>query len=274
MGLLVILYMKYRLSGGKLQFHFENKLLFMTILICAGEGSSIKRKENTMEALNRYLDHAVLKPEMTRDEAVAAIELGIEYKVRTVCVRPCDIELAAGMCRGTETEVSCVLSFPHGTNPSSVKAEEARQYIAMGTDEIDMVANYGYIRSGLWDLVEADIRAVSAVTKPAGIPLKVIFETSQLTQEEIRRTTEICIKAQADFVKTSTGFYGEGATEEGVRTMVETAAGRIKVKPSGGIRTKEQAQKFVDMGVHRLGNGYSSTKAICEGVENTSEGSY
>ncbi len=225
-------------------------------------------------SLNRYLDHAVLKPEMTREEAVEAIKLGIDYKVKTVCVRPCDISLAAEMCKGTETEVSCVLSFPHGTNPSAVKAEEARQYIAMGTDEIDMVANYGYIRSGLWDEVEKDIRAVSDVTVPAGIPLKVIFETSQLTGEEISKTVEICIRAKADFVKTSTGFYGEGATEEAVKVMVDTAAGRIKIKPSGGIRTKEQARKFVSMGVHRLGNGYSSTKAICDGTENTSEGSY
>jgi deoxyribose-phosphate aldolase len=223
---------------------------------------------------NRYLDHAVLKPEMTREEAVAAIQLGIDYKVRTVCVRPCDISMAAEMCKGTETEVSCVLSFPHGTAPSSVKTEEARQYIAMGANEIDMVVNYGYIRSGLWDEVKKDIEAVSTVTGPAGIPLKVIFETSQINDSQIRKTTELCIEAKADFVKTSTGFYGEGATEEGVKAMVETGAGRIKVKPSGGIRTQEQAQKYIDMGVHRLGNGYSSTKAICEGTENTSTGNY
>ncbi|MDC7224175.1 MAG: deoxyribose-phosphate aldolase [Spirochaetales bacterium] len=224
--------------------------------------------------VNRYLDHAVLKPEMTREEAKAAIQLGIDYKVRTVCVRPCDIALAAEMCGGTETEVSCVLSFPHGTNPSAVKAEEARQYIALGAHEIDMVANYGFIRSALWDEVEADIKAVTDITGPAGIPLKVIFETSQLTTEQIKKTTEICIKAKADFVKTSTGFYGEGATVEGVRAMVEAADSRIKIKPSGGIRTTEQAQMFIDMGVHRLGNGYTSTKAICEGTENTSGESY
>ncbi|MDC7218523.1 MAG: deoxyribose-phosphate aldolase [Spirochaetales bacterium] len=224
--------------------------------------------------VNRYLDHAVLKPEMTREEAVAAIQLGIDYKVRTVCVRPCDIALAADMCKGTETEVSCVLSFPHGTAPSPIKAEEARLYIELGTNEIDMVANYGYIRSGLWEEVEKDIKAVSDVTGPAGIPLKVIFETSQLTTEQIAKTTEICIKAKADFVKTSTGFYGEGATIEGVQTMLDSAKGRIKVKPSGGIRTTEQAQNYIDMGVHRLGNGSGSTPAICDGTENTTTGSY
>jgi deoxyribose-phosphate aldolase len=224
--------------------------------------------------VNRYLDHAVLKPDMTQDEAKAAIQLGIDYKVRTVCVRPCDIKLAAQMCRGTETEVSCVLSFPHGSNPTKVKAFEAKEYIAMGTNEIDMVANYGFIRSGLWDLVEADIKAVVDVAKPAGVLVKVIFETSQLTIEEIKKTTEICISAGADFVKTSTGFNGEGATIEGVKAMLDTAAGRIMVKPSGGIRDKAKAEMFIDMGVHRLGNGSTSTEAICEGIENKSGGTY
>ena len=83
-----------------------------------------------VENINRYLDHAVLKPELTREEARQAIQLGIDFAVRTVCVRPCDIELAAAMCRGTETEVSCVLAFPHGCTTSAVKAAEAKQYVA------------------------------------------------------------------------------------------------------------------------------------------------
>ena len=119
---------------------------------------------------------------------------GIDYKVKTVCVRPCDIDMAAAMCQGTETEVSCVLSFPHGTSPSQIKAAEAQLYIQKGAHEIDMVANYGYIRSKLWDEVEKDIRAVSEITQNAGVPLKVIFETSQLTVEEIAQATECAIR--------------------------------------------------------------------------------
>jgi len=215
--------------------------------------------------INRYLDHAVLKPEMTRQEAIEAIQLGIDYKVRTVCVRPCDIELAVAMCKGTETEVSCTLAFPHGCTSSAVKAEEAKLYIAAGVHEIDMVVNFGFVRSRMWEAVVADIRAVTDVARPAGIPIKVIFETSYLTIEEIKRTTECAIEAGADFVKTSTGFAGAGATVEGVQAMLETAQGRIKVKASGGIRNRQQAEMFVEMGVMRLGNGYSSTKVICEG---------
>lgn len=216
---------------------------------------------------NRYLDHAVLKPEMTQEEAREAIRLGIDYRVKTVCVRPCDIDMAVEMCKGTETEVSCVLAFPHGTTLSQVKAYEAQLYIEKGVSEIDMVANYGYIRSGLWDEVEKDIRAVADVTRKAGVGLKVILETSQLNTEEIAKATECAIRAGADFVKTSTGFYGAGATPEAVEAMVRASRGRIQVKASGGIRNAEQAKMFLDMGASRLGNGYSSTPVICGKAE-------
>ncbi len=225
----------------------------------------------TVQDIHRYLDHAVLQPEMTRQKAIEAIQLGIDYKVRTVCVRPCDIELCAEMCRGTETEVSCVVAFPHGCTSSLVKADEARRYIAAGTNEIDMVVNFGYVRSALWDDVVADIRAVTDIARPAGVLVKVIFETAYLTIPEIRRTTECAIEAEADFVKTSTGFGGQGATVEAVQAMLDTARGRIKVKPSGGIRDRARAEMFIEMGAERIGNGYSSTEAICAGAVATSD---
>ncbi len=213
--------------------------------------------------INRYLDHAVLKPELSRKETVDAIQLGIDYRVRTVCVRPCDIEVAAEMCAGTETDVSCVLSFPHGCNPTELKAQEAELYIRKGTKEIDMVANYGWIRSGMFDEVEKDIRAVVEVVKTKGVLLKVIFETGMLELDQVAEATEAAVRAGADFVKTSTGFNGGGATEEAVKTMIETAKGRIKVKASGGIRSPEQANAFISLGCERLGNGFSSTPVIC-----------
>ena len=213
--------------------------------------------------INRYLDHAVLKPDMTRAEALAEMRIGVEYKVRTICVRPADIPLAVELCKGTETEVSCVLAFPHGTALNTSKADEAKRYVEMGVAEIDMVVNYGFIRSGLWAELEADIRAVTDVARPAGVKVKTIFETATLTLDEVARATEVAIAAQADFVKTSTGFGGEGATEDGVRTMLATAAGRIEVKPSGGIRDRERAEMFIAMGATRLGVGASSTPGIC-----------
>lgn len=217
------------------------------------------------EPLNRYLDAAVLKPEMSREEAAEAIRECIRTEARTACVRPCDIALAKELCAGTATEVCVVLGFPHGDQLSASKADEARRYVELGVAEIDMVVNIGLVRSHDWPGVTADIAAVSQVTEPAGVPLKVIFETSYLSLEEIARATECAIAARAQFVKTSTGFGGEGATEAGVRTMLETAAGRIQVKPSGGIRDRGRAELFLRMGAHRLGVGYASCAKILAG---------
>jgi len=215
--------------------------------------------------LARYLDAAILKPETTRDEFNVAVKTCTDLKAWSVCVRPCDITPAKALCQGTETKVCVVLGFPHGCQLTASKVDEARRYIELGVDEIDMVANYGWAKSALWEEVEADITAVVEVCKAAGVPLKVIFETAQLAPEETKRLTEICAKVGADFVKTSTGFNGEGAREEDVRLMLETAAGRCKVKPSGGIRDAARAQMFVDIGVHRLGVNWSSCVAICGG---------
>jgi deoxyribose-phosphate aldolase len=218
------------------------------------------------ETINRYLDHAVLKPDLTRADAIDWIKQGIEYKVRTVCVRPCDIDLAVELTKGTDTAVSCVLAFPHGTHCTESKVAEAALYVAKGVAEIDMVANYGWIKSELWDDVRRDIESVVQVAHAKNVLVKVIFETAQLTLEQIAKHTEICIAAKADFVKTSTGFNGEGATVEAVECMLKTAAGRIKVKPSGGIRDAQRAEMFVAMGCHRLGVNGSSTPAICDGT--------
>ncbi|MDR3182011.1 MAG: deoxyribose-phosphate aldolase [Planctomycetaceae bacterium] len=215
--------------------------------------------------ISRYLDHAVLVPQMPRDEAVDNIKKGIEYKVKTVCVRPCDIDIAKQLTAGSETKVSVVLGFPHGTQLPESKIAEAELYCKKGVSEIDMVANYGWIRSGLWNEVRADIKGVVDAAHKSGVLVKVIFETAQLNTEQIVKTTEICIEAGADFVKTSTGFNGDGAKEEDVDTMLRTAKGRIKVKPSGGIRAYDRAKMFVDKGVDRLGVNGTSSPAICDG---------
>lgn len=213
--------------------------------------------------LNKYLDHAVLAPNLSREEASELIRLGINYKVKTVCVRPCDIDLAVEMCKGTETMLCCGLGFPHGNICTESKLAEAELYCKKGVAEIDMVANYGWIRSGLWDEVLAEIKSIVDIAHRHDLILKVIFETGHLNLEQIAKSTEICIQAKADFVKTSTGFYGEGASEEVVDCMIKIAAGRIKVKPSGGIRDAEKAQMFINMGAARLGVNGASTPAIC-----------
>lgn len=215
--------------------------------------------------INRYFDAAVLKPEMTEKEVREAIQNCIDCESYSVCVRPCDIDLAMSMCKGTNTVVSCVLDFPHGDSTPEGKAALAHLYAAKGVAEIDMVMNYGYARSGKWDEVKAGIEAVVKAAHEYKVDVKVIFESCLLTIEQIAKATEVCIEAGADFVKTSTGFSLSGASEEAVQIMLNTSAGRIKVKPSGGIRDYEKAKKFVDMGADRLGIGFGSAQAICDG---------
>lgn len=226
--------------------------------------------------LARALDAALLKPEMTRAEILEALDLCLRHNTRTACVRPCDIVAARERLDGSEVGVCAVLGFPHGDQLSVSKADEARRYVDLGVDEIDMVANYGHARSGLWEEVTADIAAVTAITKPAGVPLKVIFETACLDPDAIRRLVEASVAAGAQFVKTSTGFGGGGATEEIVGIMLATAAGRIKVKPSGGIRDAATARRFLGMGAHRLGVGHTSVPVICgtHGAAHADSGPY
>jgi len=217
--------------------------------------------------ISRYFDSAVLKPNMSEEEVKAAIQVSIDTDSYSVCVRPCDIDLAVEMCKGTNTVVSCVLDFPHGDSTAEGKAALAELYAAKGVAEIDMVMNYGYARSGKWEEVKKGIEGVVAAAKKYKVGVKVIFETCALTVEEIKKATEVCIEAGADFVKTSTGFAASGASEEAVQTMLEASGGRIKVKPSGGIRNYETAKKYVDMGVDRLGIGFGSALAIVNGEE-------
>lgn len=214
--------------------------------------------------ISRYLDHAILNPELTNEQIKASIEEAISYEAQTVCVRGSDVPLAVKMCQGTSTNVCCVLDFPYGYGGREAKAALAEIYAKQGAKEIDMVINYGFAKSGDWDEVEAEIKAVSDQAHKNGAIVKVIFETAQLTVDEVKKATKASISAGADFVKTSTGYNGEGATEEIVKVMLETAKGKIKVKPSGGIRSYERAKLFVDMGADRLGVGMNSTKKICE----------
>jgi len=220
-----------------------------------------------MEKIARYFDSAILKPDYTREKVIEEIKNSISFDSRTVCVRGCDIDLALELTKGTNTGVSCVLDFPYGYGGIEAKAAMAEIYARKGVEDIDMVMNYGYALGGDWDVVEAEIRAVCEAAHPHGAVVKVIFETSQLTIEQVKKATEVCISAGADFVKTSTGFNGSGASVEVINAMLEVGKGKIKVKPSGGIRNYETARMYVEMGVDRLGIGSTSCDPICKGEQ-------
>ena len=210
----------------------------------------------------RYIDHAVLNPAMTPEEVRAAIQLGIDNDVYSVCVQPRDIETALAMCKGTNTLVSCVLDFPHGCGGAAAKRAAARLYAEMGVQEIDMVMNYGAAKGGDWAAVREEIFGVVEEAHARGVLVKVIFETCELSEDCIRQGVDVCVDVGADFVKTSTGFAAKGATPEAVMTMVSQAAGRIRVKASGGIRTLEDARAYVEMGAERLGVGFSTVPKL------------
>ena len=215
--------------------------------------------------IQRYIDYSTLKPEMTVKEVKAALEKAIQDNYVAICVRPCDINLGVTICKGSDTLPCCVMDYPHGTGGKEANIALAKIYAEKGIKEIDMVMNFGFARSGLWDAVGEEIAAVSHTAHDNGAIVKVIFEIGHLTLDEIGKATEVCIENHADFVKTCTGFF-EPVTEEAVQKMLDTAAGRIKVKASGpGIFDLATAKKYIEMGVDRLGIGFAfSDKILAE----------
>lgn len=221
--------------------------------------------------INRYLDHAILKPGMTIDEIIEAVKLGIKWDVYSVCVHPRDVKLACELCAGTNTLVGSTVDFPHGAGGVEAKRAIAEYAMDMGASELDLVMNYSAALSGDWATVKAEIDAVVTQAHARGVIVKVIFETSEIDAETIKKGVEVCVEAGADFVKTSTGFASKGATPEAVKIMLDSADNRIKVKPSGGIRDYATAKMYIDMGAERLGVGYAGTPAICSGEGESKE---
>lgn len=226
-----------------------------------------KAADMTVAELAKYIDQSVLKPEFTEADIRKYIQEGIDFGCRTVCINPASLPIGIEMCEGTDTDICVVCDFPFGLSTTASKVMQAEEYCKTGkVFELDIVANYGWIRSGKWDDVQADIKAVCDVCHKYGTAVKVIFEVDSLTLDEVKRATEVAIAAGADFVKTSTGFFtggkNEGATLEVVQAMMDTAQGRCKVKGAGGIRTRERFLELIDMGIDRMGIGYRSTPVV------------
>lgn len=201
------------------------------------------------------LDYAVLQPDAGLAEIKAAVDVCKRYGVGNLCVKSADVARAKRLLADSQTTLSAVVGFPHGGASALAKAEEASLACIQGATEIDMVANIARIKENDADYVINEIaQVVTAVQATHGI-LKVILETALLTETEIIRATEWAIAAKADYVKTSTGFAKHGATPEAVACMVKTAQGRIKVKASGGIHTRKDAEYYLSIGASRLGVG-------------------
>ncbi len=211
--------------------------------------------------INKYIDHTLLKPESTQEQIDILISEAIEYDFASVCVNPTWVAHSAQALKDTTVNVCTVIGFPLGANTSAVKAFETKDAIANGADEIDMVLNIGALKSGNYQLVEDDIRAV--VEASGDKLVKVIIEACLLTDQEKVKACQLSVAAGADYVKTSTGFSLHGATVEDVALMRQTVGPDIGVKASGGARSLADAQNFIDAGATRIGT--SAGVAIVSG---------
>ncbi len=201
-----------------------------------------------------YIAHTLLRPDASAEDVRKLCEEAERFQFASVCLNPTFVKLAAQAVRGGTVKVCCVVGFPFGTHHPEIKAQEARRAIRDGADEIDMVINIGALKSGDDDLVYRDIRAVTDACMDGSAVCKVIIETAMLTDEEKTRACTIARRARADFVKTSTGYGGGGATAHDVGLMADAVRGaRMGVKASGGIRSYEDAQKMIRAGATRLG---------------------
>merc|ERR1712083_1022447 len=186
-----------------------------------------------------------------------------EYKFFSVCCNPCWVKKCKELLVGSEVKICCVVGFPLGANVSDIKAMEAMHAVHDGADEIDMVMNIGFAKSGDWASVQADISRVVEAVADEGVAVKVILETCFLTDEEVVQACKCATNAKAKFVKTSTGFGGGGATVHHVELMRKTVdeeavtlgmdVGSVFVKASGGIRDTLKAEEMIHAGANRIG---------------------
>ena len=214
--------------------------------------------------LASYIDHTILKAITTKKQIKSLCSEAIEYGFAAVCVPPCYIIRAKDYLKHTDIKVATVIGFPMGYGNSIAKAEEALVAILEGADEIDMVANLSAIKEKAWEYVHKDIYRVSLHCLTHKTVLKVIIEAALLTDEEIIKICEICADCNVDFVKTSTGFHGTGATLENVVLMRKHLPKHIKIKASGGIKTRSFALQLIEAGADRL--GCSSSVAIMKEI--------
>lgn len=231
----------------------------------------------TTAQIARTLDHALLHPTMTDPEIRAGCELARRLNCVTVCVKPSAIPLAVQELQGSSTAVGTVIGFPSGSHSTSTKVDEAKWACSQGATELDMVVNVGKVLQGDWDYVMDDIGAVLKIARQQEALLKVIFETDYVTRDEDKvRLCQICSQLSVDFVKTSTGFgfhkiQGHydyiGATEHDIRLMRAETDKSIGVKASGGIRSRADAIRFLELGCTRLGTSASEAILQSEGAE-------
>lgn len=219
----------------------------------------------TPKDIASMLDHSTLQQFLTDEDIRKGCEIAIKYGTATVCARPQDMKLVSSLLKGSSVKPCTVIGFPHGAHLTAVKVFEARQALADGCVELDMVLAIGKMKSGDYEYVENDIRAVAEAAHEGGAILKVILETCFLTDEEKKIACELSERAGADYVKTSTGYGTGGANVPDLKLMRAAVSERVKVKASGGMRTLDAVLAARAAGADRC--GVSATVKIMEEAE-------
>ncbi|MFZ5946051.1 MAG: deoxyribose-phosphate aldolase [Bacillota bacterium] len=217
----------------------------------------------------KFIDHTLLKPQAAESDIIQLCKEAKQFKFAAVCVNPCYVNLAAKLLTGTSVRIAVVVGFPLGAATTETKVFEAIKAFEDGAHEVDMVMNVGALKSGRDEYVLADIQGVVNEAKKQ-IPkkiVKVIIETSLLNGEEKEKACRLCIEAGADFVKTSTGFNGGGATIEDIQLMKKVVGDKGLVKASGGIRDLEKAIAMVKAGADRIGTSSGVTIMSSTGTD-------
>jgi len=207
----------------------------------------------TYQMIAKMLDHSLLNPTLTTEDLERGCRLALDYDVASVCILPYYLKRCADLLAGSTVKASTTIGFPHGGHATAIKVAEARQALADGGEELDMVVNISQVLSGHWDYVRQDVKAVVEVAHAAGQKVKVIFENCYLNDDQKIRLCEICGELNADWVKTSTGYGTGGTTLEDLKLMRKHSPPRVQVKAAGGVRALDKLLEVRAIGVTRSG---------------------
>jgi len=207
----------------------------------------------TYEGLAKMIDHSLLRPELSTAQVEEGCRLARQYNVASVCARPSDLEIAARLLEGSSVLAGTVCGFPHGNSTTAAKLYECRDLLRRGAREVDVVINIGRLISRDFQYIETELAQLARACHESGAILKVIFENAYLTEDLKIIACKICKRAEADFVKTSTGFAPSGYTKEDLLLMKRTVKDVCRVKAAGGVRSLETALEVYQCGCDRFG---------------------
>jgi deoxyribose-phosphate aldolase len=213
-----------------------------------------EKHENLMMSLAPFIDYTLLKSDCSPDQIRGLCEQAKAQKYASVCVPPYYVKQAAEMLEGSGVKVATVVGFPMGYSATPAKVEEIKKALDDGADEIDAVINVCAVKSASWNYLRNDMDSMTTAVHLKGKSIKLIIETGLLSADEIRKVCALALEIKPNYIKTSTGLNGPGATVEIVQLLKELLNDQIRIKASGGVRTEDEAQRLIAAGASRIGS--------------------